>query len=182
MRVISGKYRGRIIYIPKGVKIRPTADKVREALFDILKNRISGASFLDLYCGSGACGIEAISNGSEDIYFVDSDPRCIATVKRNLEDLILPITNVFKMDAIESIRFFIKKGLQFDIIFLDPPYYRDLIRNTLLALGSYDILTQSGLIIAESFKKDLLPEETKIFKLFRQKFYGDTVLSFYEKK
>lgn len=180
MRVIAGKFKGRSIAMPKG--IRPTSDKVREALFEILKDRINGASFLDLYCGSGAIGIEAFSRGAENITFVDSNLKCINTLKKNLAQLgILGLSsiNIYKENALKSIGAFKGSSTTFDIIFLDPPYYKDMAKNTLIALSNYDILSRNAVIIAEIYKKGDLPQEVGLLRKVRASKYGDTKLEFF---
>ena len=181
MKIIGGEYKGRIIEMPKG--IRPTSDKVREALFEILKARIEGAWFLDLYCGSGAIGIEALSRGAKKTAFVDNDPGSISILKKNLAKLGLARASydIYSKDCINGIHFIRGSGSFFDIVFLDPPYYKELAKNTLIELSDCDILSPNALIIAEVFKKDNLPEEVGIFKKVRTSKYGDTILEFFKR-
>jgi len=181
MHIISGKFKGRIIEMPKG--IRPTADKVREALFEILKTRIENASFLDLYCGSGAMGIEAISRGAGHVTFIDNSSACVSVLNKNLAKLGIKksIYDIYIKDCLKGIREMAKAGSRFDIIFLDPPYYRALAKNTLIELAQCDILTNHATIIAEVYKKEGLPEEIGLLKKNRTCKYGDTMLEFYRK-
>ena len=181
MRIISGRFKGRVIQMPKG--IRPTSDKVREALFDILKAHIKGASFLDLYCGSGAVGIEAFSRGAERISFVDNNFKCIATLKKNLQSLEildLSIIDIYKMDALRSLTALEKSSMSFDIVFLDPPYYKNLAKNTLRAISNCDILARNAIVVLELYKKEKLPEKARSLKKFRTSKYGDTKLVFFK--
>jgi len=175
MKIISGRLKGRLIEMPKG--IRPTSDKVREALFEILKDRIEGASFLDLYCGSGPIGIEALSRGVKNVSFVEKDARCIAILKKNLALLQLSKINIYARDALRWIK---ENKEGFDIVFLDPPYYKDMAKKTLIALSDCDILARNALIIIEAYKKDVLPEEAGTLKKIRTCKYGDTKLEFYK--
>lgn len=181
MKIIAGEYKGRIIEMPKG--IRPTSDKVREALFEILKARIEGAWFLDLYCGSGAIGIEALSRGAKKAVFVDNDHQCISILKKNLTKLGLAraLYDICNKDCIDIFHRGGHKARPYDIVFLDPPYYKGLAKNTLIELSDCDILTPNALVIAEVFKKDSLPEEVGIFKKVRTSKYGDTILEFFKK-
>ncbi|MFC1621161.1 16S rRNA (guanine(966)-N(2))-methyltransferase RsmD [Candidatus Omnitrophota bacterium] len=177
MRIIAGKFKGRLIEMPKG--IRPTSDKVREALFEILKADIGGAAFLDLYCGSGAIGIEALSRGAKSVTFVDNNFKCIRVLKRNLMLAeVSPPPSICLKDVLKGIKEI--KG-SFDIIFLDPPYYKDIAKKTLIALSDCDILPRNVLVIVEAHKKDILPEETGTLKKIRTCKYGDTKLEFYKK-
>lgn len=183
MKIISGKLKGRIIDMPKG--IRPTSDKVRESLFEILKYRIEDSAFLDLYCGSGAIGIEAFSRGAKSITFVDNNPGCVKVLKKNLVDLSISDSssiNIYKMDALRSLDVFSKaSSALFDIVFLDPPYCKDMSKNTLMALSKYDILARNAIIIAEIYKKEDLPDNIDPFKKIRIVRYGDTKLELYSK-
>lgn len=178
MRIISGKYKGRVIKMPKG--IRPTQNKVRKAVFDILGD-IEGLSFLELFSGSGAVGLEAISCGAGEVVFVERDSRCIETIEENLSVIRLSGYLVIRLDASKAIEHLAGQKRKFDIIFMDPPYYEGLTKKTLQILGACDILAPSGLIIVQHFKKDNLPETLGVLSLFRQSKYGDTVLSFYKK-
>lgn len=176
MKIITGKFKGRSIEMPKG--IRPTSDKVREALFEILKDKIGGSSFLDLYCGSGAIGIEALSRGAKSVTFIDNDFKCIKSLKKNLTALNISLVNIYSKDAIQSLKSIAR---DFDIIFLDPPYYKDIAKKTLIALSDCDILARNALVIIEAHKKDILPEEAGTLKKIRTCKYGDTKLEFYKK-
>lgn len=182
MRIIAGKFNGRSIAMPEG--IRPTSNKVREALFEILKDDIKGASFLDLYCGSGAMGIEAFSRGARDITFVDTSFKCMKILKKNLSQLaILDLSSIYilKMDAIRALGVFGRLPRSFDIVFFDPPYYKAMAKNTLIALSNYDILTRNAIVIAEIYKKERLPEKVGLLRKIRASKYGDTKLEFYKR-
>lgn len=183
MRIIAGKYKSRLIQMPKAVKVRPTQDRVREAVFNILGKACAGAKVLDLYSGSGAFGIEALSRGADRVTFVDTDSRCIRTIKENLKSLnILHKMNVIKSDAIRAMGRLASSEESFDLVFLDPPYYKGLTEKTLITINKYDIIRPSGIIVAEHSKKDEVPESVGRFRLVRQSTYGDTVISFYKSK
>lgn len=179
MRIISGKYKGRLVRMPKG--IRPTQDKVRKALFDILGD-IAGMSFLDLFAGSGAVGIEALSRGIEKVVFVEKERACVKAIDDNLSLLHCLHYSVIASDTAEAIRILSQQDERFDLIFLDPPYYNDLAKKALQTLSAYDILTPTGFVIAQHFKKDNLPDSLGDLMLFKQARYGDTALSFYKKR
>lgn len=179
MRILTGKYKGRTIKLPKG--IRPTQNKVRKALFDILGG-LEGLSFLELYAGSGAVGLEALSQGAREAVFVERDIRCLEVIKDNIKCVGLAGVRVCGMDALEAIGKLSRQGEKFEIIFLDPPYYRGTgAKKTLQTLSQYDILSPNGFIIVQHLKKDDLPAELGVLHLFRQAKYGDTVLSFYKR-
>lgn len=164
--------------MPKG--IRPTQNKVRKALFDILGN-IEGLSFLDLFAGSGAIGLEALSRGVADLTLVEHNRDCLLAIKKNVESLKLKACNLYPKEATLAIKFLHKDKRKFDIIFLDPPYYQDLAKKILQTISCYDILAPNGLIVVQHFKKDSLPESMGVLTLFRKARYGDTILSFYKK-
>ena len=185
MRITSGKFRSRVIKLPK--KIRPTQDKVRKALFDILGD-IEGLSFLELYAGSGAVGLEAASRGASELTLIESDPECALAITQNIDSLKLASCKLYRFEAQKAIQAFHRDKRAFDLIFMDPPYYNkgkvlndSLAKKTLQMLGAYDILAPNGLLVVQHFKKDDLPEVAGDLRLFRQSRYGDTVLSFYRK-
>lgn len=164
--------------------LRFTSGKLKQAIFNILGERVSGANFLELFAGSGAVGGEALKRGAESVTFVDRDiKRCNVQGARcevkpstfHLE----PRTIILQMDAFYAIRRFGKTGERFDIIFLDPPYYGALAKKTLNLIARYDILSKTGIVIVEHYKKDILPEAAGHLTLFKQRRYGDTSLSFY---
>ncbi|MFH0763132.1 MAG: 16S rRNA (guanine(966)-N(2))-methyltransferase RsmD [Candidatus Omnitrophota bacterium] len=179
MRIISGRYKGRAIKAPKA--IRPTQGRVREALFDILGD-IEGLSFLELFAGSGAVGFEALSRGASELALVESNHDCLAAIRNNIESLKIKACNLYPREAESALAALHKEERKFDIIFLDPPYYKGMSKKILQALGHYDILNQYGLIVVQHFKKDVLPEASGGLTLFRQNRYGDTVLSFYRRR
>jgi len=178
MRVITGHYKSRILKAPKG--IRPTEDRIRKALFDIL-GEVSGLSFLDLFAGSGSVGFEALSQGSQEVVFVESQRQSILAIEENIKNLGCQAqVSVLCQDAFRAIDNMAQKGQKFDLIFLDPPYYKGVAQNFLQTLGEYDILHSFGYVIIQHFKKDFVAEKAGKLALWRQEQYGDSVLSFYK--
>ncbi len=183
MRIIAGKFKSRLVYSPKGVELKPTSDRVKESLFGILGAFVVDKAVLDLYSGTGNLGLEALSRGAASCVFVDSNVRCVAAIKQNLSELgINEGVGVVLKEALRYIKETAAKGAKFDIIFLDPPYYKDMVKKSLLLLDYYNIITNHSVVIAEHHKKDELParEELKNLKLYRQEKYGGTFLSFYK--
>jgi 16S rRNA (guanine(966)-N(2))-methyltransferase RsmD len=184
MKITGGKAKGKIIYVPKKI-IRPTQNILREALFNIIgASFLKNAVVLDLFCGSGALGIEALSRGAKKAVFVDNNKRCLSFVGKNLAVLKQEIkvqASLIKEDAVKAIKKFHGRGKKFDLVFADPAYHRGLGKKCLQALDEYDILTADALIIIEYFKKESLQIEAKnlIFLTTRQ--YGDTKVSFFKK-
>ncbi len=187
MRITSGLLKSRVIKDPRN--IRPTQDKVRKALFDVIRARVADSSFLELFAGSGAVGIEALSNGASEVVFVERDRRCCQILRDNLVKVGLKpekntlVNNIFILtsDALKAIEVLEKENKKFDLIFLDPPYYKDLAKKTLQKLSVCDILAPHGLIGVEHNNKDILDQSFSNLTCFKQKRYGDTVLSFYER-
>ena len=179
MRINSGKYKGRVIHMPKA--IRPTQDKVRKALFDILGD-IEGLSFLELFAGSGAVGFEALSRGVSDLVLVEYNRDCLLAIRKNIESLKARSCVLYEGEAVKAIDTLQKNNKRFDIIFLDPPYYKDMSKKILQMLGACDILARNGFVVAQHFKKEELPRESGKLVLVKESKYGDTLLSFFQEK
>ena len=181
MRVISGEFKGRVLKMPKGVKIRPTSQKVKEALFSILGSQICEASFLDLFAGSGSVGIEAISRGAERVFFVENNRLCIKTIEQNLNALGLECSpaTLLPFTAERAIGALARKKQRFDFVFLDPPYYEEKLKNCLIKISAYDILNPRSWVIAEHNQAQVLPQQLSGLRVMFTKTYGDTALSFY---
>ena len=174
MRVISGIAARRKLYAPEGREVRPTTDRIKETLFNILAPVIYEADFLDLFSGSGGIGIEALSRGAASTVFVDNSSHAIGCIKKNLELTKLDRNSeVLRMDVNAAISRMYSQGKQFDIIFLDPPYNREMEKDTIKTLDRYPILKPDGMIIAEASAEtgfDFI-EETG-FIITREKKYG----------
>ncbi len=184
MKIIGGELQGRHIDMPRGVDIRPTPDRVREAIFNIVRERVPGASVLDLFAGSGALGIEAVSRGAASLFAVDKNKKCVSTIRKNIKSLSIDTgrrIDIHQQDALKAIKKLSDSKIRFDLVFLDPPYYSDWVKKCLISLSNYDILNHSSLVICEHFKKDAVPEEAGAFRRSQERRYGDTVVSIYEK-
>ncbi len=168
MRVVAGELRGRKLVAPRGDTTRPTADRVREALFSILGD-VSGARVLDLYAGSGALGIEALSRGAAAATFVDSSRDAVAAIRRNLSELGLE-ADVRRRDALDFLAA-VHVGDRYDLVFADPPYDSALQVASSLAEALPPLLTADAVIVTESNKR--APLELP-FPLLRERSYGDT--------
>lgn len=183
MRVIAGIYRGRVIKSPSGVKTRPTSDRLRETLFNILNPRIDEETrFLDLCAGTGAIGIEALSRGAGHCTFVDKSRRACALIEENLDALGIPEeqTEILSVPAENFVNRTFEQG--WDIVFFDPPYETNYAV-ILHGFGSPDanLLNPGGIFIAEHHSKSLLPETAQELRRWRTLKQGGTCLSFYEK-
>jgi len=182
VRIIGGEFKSRLINMPKGVEIRPTQDKVRQAIFNLLAD-LNGKRVLELFAGSGAFGIEAISRGASYAAFVDNNFRCTETIRSNLESLAVNISyyDIIRANALSVLPRLSKDGEKFDIIFMDPPYYLGMAKKCLINIDSYDILAPNSLVIAEHFKKDVLATGLKTLILEKERRYGDTVITIFRK-
>ena len=176
MRVITGTARGRRLREPQGMDIRPTTDKVKESIFNIIQFDIEGRRILDLFAGTGQLGIEAASRGAESVTFVDSSKAAIKLVRENLEHCGIK-AQVHQMDALG----FLGTGNKFDLVFVDPPYdNRQLYDKVLEGIIEFDILSEGGIIVCESRHEKILPE----LNGFRRKEYnyGKVRLTVYTKE
>ena len=183
MRVIAGKYRSRALVAPRGVDTRPTSDRLRETLFNVLAPRMEGAMFLDLYAGSGANGIEALSRGAAGVVFVEKAAAAIAAIRSNLKSL--GISEGFQLDTrsvATSLKHLQEQRQSFDIVFLDPPYKNaDQYARTLEALGGPQerLLAPGAVVVAEHSRKQSLDEIYGSLQRYRLLEQGDAALSYY---
>lgn len=180
MRVIAGKYKGRKLEAPLDMSVRPTTDKVKEALFDIIMAYVPGSVFCDLFAGSGAIGVEALSRGADKCWFCDSDRASIRLVKFNLRTCgIGDEAKVITGDYKKALR---KVSGKVDIFFIDPPYESGVYESCLSQIEILDLLTDDGIIITEHDSRTDMPDETDMLVKSRDYRYGKTVLSVYRKR
>ncbi len=150
MRIISGKFKGRIIRGFNTDGTRPTMDRVKESLFSMIQHNISDAIVLDLFAGSGSLGIEALSNGSNICYFVEINKKMLFILKENLKQLnIKEKYHIMNIDYSQALKHFKNNNIKFDIIFLDPPYNKHYINDALNKILKYGLLNSDGLVICE---------------------------------
>jgi len=182
MRIISGVAKGVSLFSPQGAKTRPTSDFVKENLFNIIRDDVRGTKCLDLFAGTGAIGIEALSRGAEAVIFVDVSQKCVDLVRRNLEKARLKeAATIIKGDALLLIKKL--EGQKFDIIFMDPPYFADFVPFTTKVLNEIcdrDILEDSGYIILE-MDRTVEPPKVSGLEVFDEREYSGTRLVFMEK-
>ena len=180
MRVIAGLHRSRTLEAPRGLATRPTSDRLRETLFNVLAPRVEGARFLDLYAGSGAVGIEAVSRGAARVEFVERAKPALDALRANLRSL--KIGSGISVHAV-AVREFLRCAPDepFDIVFLDPPYEAEAeYASALNLLGSaQEWLVPEGVVIAEHRRKEALAEEYGVLRRTRLLEQGDAGLSFY---
>lgn len=177
MRVITGKARGVLLKTPDGMLTRPTADRVKEALFSIINFDIPGANVLDLFGGTGQLGIEAMSRGAERCVFVDAREDACKLIKENLKRTKLEGT-VIRSDFMDYLN---RCKDQFSIIFLDPPYAEEYLENAIKRITEIDILQTDGIIVAERPVGKELPWEFDGYQRSKDYKYGKTLLTIYRK-
>ena len=185
MRVIAGKFRSRQLKSLRGTALRPTSDRLRETLFNVIADRVEGSRFLDVFAGTGAVGIEALSRGARDVLFIENHRPAAALIEKNLESLGLRAeARVVALDALRGLERLAgeaaAKPKDYDIVFLDPPYAAaEDYRRVLVFLGASSLLSEGSLVIAEHQRKFELPEREGQLERMRVLRQGDAALSFY---
>lgn len=177
MRVISGTIRGKRLKEPSDYSIRPTTDKVKESIFNIIQFDIEGRNVLDLFAGTGQLGIECLSRGAASVTFVDQSKEAISIVKQNLKTCGLE-ARVVQDDSIA----FLSRGAKYDIIILDPPYATNLLDKALEIINSVDILSEGGIIMCESAREKHMPELKMPYFKRKEYNYGKVKLTTYGKE
>src|SRR4029077_12390350 len=189
MRVIAGTYRSRILKSLKGLALRPTSDRLRETLFNVLGPGVAGARFIDVFAGTGAVGIEALSRGAAEVVFIEKHPPAAALIRKNLESLgVRSGATVLGADALRGLEKlaanraakYTEDSPPFDFVFLDPPYAAtEEYARVLRVLGSASFLGTGSVVIAEHHKKFDLPVHAGSLTRFRVLKKGDAALTFY---
>ena len=184
MRIIAGKAKGTKLYTLEGENTRPTLDRVKEALFNIIQFDIPGKRVLDLFAGSGALGIEAISRGAETATFCDNSIDAIQVIKTNIENTKCTDKSVvLQKDYLLALNYLAKSKQKFDLIFLDPPYRTDFSDKAIEKILELDLLSKEGIIILET--DDANKEETikkEYIQIFDKRIYGRVILIFIRKE
>lgn len=175
MRVITGKARGRVLETLKGDDVRPTTDKVKEAIFSSIQFELEGRHFLDLFAGCGQMGIEALSRGCATATFIDRSKAAISVIQRNLT--VTNLKQFARVHNADALNFIKNNAEQYDIIFLDPPYNKGILQEIMPLCAQ--IMKKTGVIICESALNDEILQKYYKFTLDRQKTYGTIKVSIY---
>lgn len=179
MRIISGEHRGRRLLEFKGMDIRPTTDRVKESVFNLIQEYISGAEVLDMFGGSGALSLEALSRGAAHAVCIDKDRRAADIIRKNAQTLnYTDKCEILNGDSFEYLR---RCGRSFDIVFLDPPYNEGFIEPALRGISENDILSEGGIAVLESDDTDFFGEADGL-EIIKQRKYGRTYITVYRKK
>lgn len=180
MRIIAGKYKSRILKSLTHEGTRPTADRVREALFSKVQNDINNGIVLDLFSGTGALGFEALSRGAKEVYLVDINKKSCDLIHENNE-LLGESANIINSDFMLALNAFANQNLQFNVIFLDPPYKTNLAEEALVVIAKNNLLLENGVIVFEHDREKLNVVMPEGLIIYDQKKYGNTYLTYITK-
>jgi len=182
LRVISGRLKGKKLIAPEGLSLRPTSDRVKESIFDLLQKFPTAEKVLDLFAGTGALGIEALSRGAGRAVFVEGNPRAAEVLRRNIQACrVGDQSEVLVREAEAGLKVLEEKRGSFDLIFLDPPYGKGLAFRTLETLARGSLLSPDSLIVAEHSPREDLAAVPGLERIDRRK-YGGTEVSFFRRK
>ena len=184
MRIITGKARGLHLNVPKNYDVRPTADRVKESLFNIIGSKAVDAAVLDLFAGSGNLGLESWSRGAKFVQFVDNSRVSLKLTDSNIRKCRAEADcKVLKHDAEAALDLLYKQGQRFDLVFVDPPYNKGWVQKILVKLAKCPLLEEKGWLIAEhSMHDDITGALPEGYEIFRSQQYGETVLSFIKRR
>ncbi len=181
MRIISGSAKGHRLKSPKGLDTRPTTDRIKESLFNIITPHINEACVLDLFAGTGNLGLEALSRGAENAIFVDKSKVATSIIIENLKyTKLMDQAMVFTCDYMQYLNKFYDGQRKFDIVFLDPPYHKNFIEPVLKYISDKQLLNREGIIVVETDKDDVLFDNIYDFKISCSRNYGRTAISIYK--
>lgn len=179
MKIISGTAKGRYIHFPADSKARPTTDRIKGSLFDILSS-VNGKRFLDAYAGSGSVGIEALSRGAAYAAFIEKDERLSGYIKKNLSACGFDVNyNIFTNEVTKVVSALLNKRERFDIVFADPPYEEGLVAETIKCFARKPLFEKDGFVVIQHSRRERINcSEMDFGHVFDERRYGDTVLSF----
>lgn len=183
MRVVSGSKKGHPLKAVPGMSTRPTTDKVKEAIFNMIGPYFDGGIGLDLFGGSGGLGIEALSRGLDKMIFVDKEQKAIQTIKNNLNSCdFSPKAEIYRNDAERAMKALIKRELQFDLIFLDPPYKKQKLETLIEMIDQNNMLKENGYIVCEHGTDVILQEVVGDYHRLKYEKYGVTAITIFAYK
>lgn len=183
MRIIAGTYRSRVLKSLPGDQTRPTADKIKEAIYSRIGPYFDGGVMLDLFGGSGGMGLEALSRGMEHVVFCDHHGLAMKTIKENIRSLdVYDQCTCMKMDYHRALQELSVNKCRFDLIFLDPPYRKQKISEILYFIEQHDLLKENGDIVCESLKEDVFEDTYGSLVKVREITYGITRITYYKRR
>ena len=178
MQIITGKYRARKLVSVPSASTRPTLARVKESIFNLIQDKISGSVVLDLFAGSGAFGAECISRAAKKVYFVDSSKSAVAAIKTNTKAMIEDF-EIINDDYMNALSMFLHKGEKFDIVYLDPPYKSDFASKSMAILEKNNLLKDGATIVVEHADKNDLQNLSKCYIIEKSKKYGIALVDIY---
>jgi 16S rRNA (guanine966-N2)-methyltransferase len=180
LRIAGGELKGRKLSTVKGSLVRPTSEKVREAIFDIMRPVVTDEAFLDLFAGTGGMGIEALSQGVMRAVFIEKNARVISVLRENINNLHLEDrAQIIPLSVTRGLRLLKMRGEQFRLIFLDPPYHSNLVEKALLELSEAKVVAENGIVIAEHPSNEIVKASYEDLVLDDRRQYGQTLISFF---
>lgn len=183
MRIIAGEAKGRKILSPEGMNTRPTLDRIKESIFNIIQTRVYGSVAIDVFSGTGSLGLEAVSRGAKECYLVDKHPVSFSLLKQNVQNLKFEDRcNCLNMDSYEALKMLGKKGKKFDLVFIDPPYRKEMIPPAIDIINQYDMLVKGGLIVCKIDTVETIYAGDDVIVLKDHRKYGNTTVCFYAYK
>lgn len=181
MRIIAGKARGKKLLSPESLETRPTLDRVKEAMFSMIQGYILDAIIVDVFAGTGSLGLEAASRGAKEVYLVDKSNVTFPILKKNIENLRFEeFCTPLNMDAYDALRKLHKLGKVFDIIFIDPPYCKDMIPNAIKIIEENNMLDKDGIIVTKIDSIEEIYEGYNKIRLLKSRKYGNTTVCLYK--
>lgn len=183
MRIISGIAKGRKLLSPLTMETRPTLDRIKESVFDIIQMKIYGSKVIDLFAGTGSLGLEAVSRGASLCFLIDKSKDTYDLLSQNVTNLKFEDKcKTFNMDSYEAIEQFGLQQKKFDIIFIDPPYIKDMIPPAVAIVEKYKMLLNNGIIVTKIDSTEEIYQGTDEIKLYNHRKYGNTTICFYRYK
>lgn len=180
MRVIAGKAKGRNLLSPVGMGTRPTLDRIKESIFNIIQNNVYGRTALDVFAGTGSLGLEAVSRGAKECYLVDKGKETYGFLKQNVQNLHFEQEcKCLNMDSYEALRYFGNNNITFDLIFVDPPYRKDMIPPAIEIITDKKLLSKDGIIVSKIDSIEEIYEGNNEIKLVDHRKYGNTTICIY---
>lgn len=182
MRIIAGKARGHKLIPPATMETRPTLDRVKEAMFSSIQLYIPDGIILDVFAGTGSLGLEAASRGAKEVYLVDKSSTTYPLLNKNIKNLkFQDFCTALNMDSYDALKTLAKKGLKFDIIFIDPPYCKEMIPEAMKIIKENEMLQEDGIIVTKIDSIEEIYEGYEDIKLNKSKKYGNTTVCYYKK-
>ena len=182
MQVISGKYRGRKLISLDTEETKPTLTRIKESVFDMIQNYVAESNFLDLFAGSGAIGIEALSRGAKHVYFIDKNLDAKKIIQKNLKNIDEKNFDIIICEYLFALDMLSEKGVIFDLVYLDPPYLSDLYQPALIELQRKNLLKNGAVICIEQLAKISLQNIPDCYTIIKSKNYGDKNITILEYK